>query len=196
MNYCYFKYFNEVNKVSKYIKDENNYVNYDNLLLDLIYKEEDLKLAKVIFPLVEDKSLIIKFLDEFGYDDFYYNNDLKEFEWIKLIFNNGFNNINEIQNKNQFYKSLYFSARYGLIEIFKTIKKECLIKKYQNNFSGEDLLIEASLNGRLEVVKYLIENEVDIHIRDDLPLISASENGHQEVVRFLVEKGADIHVLR
>ena len=192
MNYCYFKYFNEVNKLNNYIKEENSFTNYDDLILNLICEKEDLNLAKIVFPLVEDKSLVIKFLDGFGYFefDFYYHDDLKESEWTKLIFDNGFSKINEIYDENYFYKLLFFSSRYGLMEIIKMATKECLIKKYQNEFSGEDLLIEAILNGHLEVVRYLVENGVDIHIHDDSVLTSASENGHQEVVDFLEARSA------
>jgi len=53
-NFAYFKYFNETNKVSRYIRNENNYINYDDLFLDLIYEEEDINLAEVIFPIIEN----------------------------------------------------------------------------------------------------------------------------------------------
>ena len=83
MNYCYFKYFNEVNKLNNYIKEENNFINYDDLILDFIYENTDLKLAEIIFPLVEDKSLLTRFIYLL---DFY---KPKETKWINVIVNNG-----------------------------------------------------------------------------------------------------------
>ena len=56
MFFNYFKYFNEVNKVSNYIRDENNYVNNDDLLLDYIYEKRNVYLAEMIFPLVEERD--------------------------------------------------------------------------------------------------------------------------------------------
>jgi len=64
---CYFKYFNEVNKLNSYIRDENNFINYEtaqaprdrrshDLILDFIFEKRDLKLAKIIFSLVEERD--------------------------------------------------------------------------------------------------------------------------------------------
>ena len=57
----------------------------------------------------------------------------------------------------------------------------------------DELLIENSKKGNLEVVKYLIESGADIHVDNDANLRWASNNGHLEVVKFLIENGADIH---
>ena len=54
-------------------------------------------------------------------------------------------------------------------------------------------LIEASEKGRLDVVKYLVENGADIHAQDDCALRWSAERGHLEVVRLLLENGADVH---
>ena len=62
MTFSYFKYFNEANKLNKEIRDNFNYVNYDNLILDLIKDELDFKLAVIIFPIIEDKTLLNIFL--------------------------------------------------------------------------------------------------------------------------------------
>ena len=53
-------------------------------------------------------------------------------------------------------------------------------------------LREASDNGHLDIVKYLIEEiGVDVHSFNDIALRWAAENGHLEVVKYLIEKGAD-----
>ena len=54
-------------------------------------------------------------------------------------------------------------------------------------------LIEAAQNGDLEIVKYLVNQGVNIHANDDEALRDASYNGQLEVVKYLVEQGADIH---
>jgi ankyrin repeat protein len=48
-------------------------------------------------------------------------------------------------------------------------------------------------HGNLEVVKYLLDVGVDIHISDNYGLRVASENGHLEVVKLLIEHGADVN---
>ena len=54
-------------------------------------------------------------------------------------------------------------------------------------------LRRAAANGRLEVVKYLVDNGADIHANDDGALRWAAENGRLEVVKYLIDNGADIH---
>ena len=54
-------------------------------------------------------------------------------------------------------------------------------------------LIEASKNGELEKVKYLVENGADIHAKNGCALRWSAGRGHLEVVRLLLENGADIH---
>ncbi len=56
-----------------------------------------------------------------------------------------------------------------------------------------DLLVIAAENGHLEIVKYLVDNQVNIDEKGNLALNFSSANGHLEVVKYLVLKGADIH---
>ncbi len=58
-------------------------------------------------------------------------------------------------------------------------------------YTKDEALIWAAGNGYLEIVKYLIENDADIHAKDDEALKSASASGHLEIVKYLKEKGAD-----
>ena len=53
----------------------------------------------------------------------------------------------------------------------------------------------ASCFGYLELVQYLVEQGADIHTENNCALRWATENNHLDVVKYLVEKGADIHVL-
>ena len=50
----------------------------------------------------------------------------------------------------------------------------------------------ASVNGHLDVVKYLHSNGADITADNNYAIGLASENGHLEVVKYLHENGADI----
>jgi len=56
-------------------------------------------------------------------------------------------------------------------------------------------LLAAAENGHLEVVKYLLENGVDINggatYRKDNALQMAAVGGHLPLVQFLLEKGGD-----
>jgi hypothetical protein len=51
----------------------------------------------------------------------------------------------------------------------------------------------ASFYGRLEVVRYLVEHGADIHVDGDTPLLWASSEGNLDTVKYLLEAGADIH---
>ncbi len=65
--------------------------------------------------------------------------------------------------------------------------------KNGGNIHTNSALRWASNNGHLEVVKYLVGLDANIHTNDDLALIWASEEGHIEVVKYLVWVGANIH---
>jgi ankyrin repeat protein len=54
-------------------------------------------------------------------------------------------------------------------------------------------LIIAALNGHLEIVKFLLENDHYINRHQDLALKNAAHHGHLEIVKFLVKNGANIH---
>ncbi|RMZ91549.1 hypothetical protein DV736_g1206, partial [Chaetothyriales sp. CBS 134916] len=63
----------------------------------------------------------------------------------------------------------------------------------------EDIRIETTESGYLEVVKYLYEHgaDVDIHTATKngwTPLNAAANNGHLEVVKYLYEHGADVDI--
>jgi ankyrin repeat protein len=51
----------------------------------------------------------------------------------------------------------------------------------------------ASINGHLEIVKILIQNNADVLAKNNYALRWASRNGHAEIVRLLIENNADIY---
>jgi len=63
------------------------------------------------------------------------------------------------------------------------------------NNKGNELLTQASASGELQLVKWLLQNGLDIHARHEQSLSLAALNGRLEVVKYLVEQGADIHAL-
>ncbi|WP_420535814.1 ankyrin repeat domain-containing protein [Brachyspira intermedia] len=61
------------------------------------------------------------------------------------------------------------------------------------NIADVTVLILASMNNHLEIVKYLVENGADINVKDKkgrTALRYAVENGHSEVAEFLKSKVA------
>ena len=52
-------------------------------------------------------------------------------------------------------------------------------------------LFEAVKNNDLDSMKYLLEQEVDLHVYDNKALQHAAEKGHLEIVKYLLEQGAD-----
>jgi hypothetical protein len=61
------------------------------------------------------------------------------------------------------------------------------------DINKEEILIIASSNGDLELVKYLVSLGADIHILNEYALRLASRHGCLDVVKYLVSVGVDIH---
>jgi ankyrin repeat protein len=55
------------------------------------------------------------------------------------------------------------------------------------------MLSQACVHGHLEVVKYLLKQQPDIHWDKDDALMKSIEGDNIEVVKYLVSKGADIY---
>jgi len=83
--------------------------------------------------------------------------------------------------------------------LFKPKSKDNIVRDL-NNLSQEAKdknLKMASIAGKLDVVKLLIEVGVDINAKDiygDTALIYASAYNHKEIVEILIEVGADISI--
>jgi len=55
-----------------------------------------------------------------------------------------------------------------------------------------DKLIQACINGKIDIVKNLVENKADITVENNELLTVATCHGHFNIVKFLVENKADI----
>ena len=93
-------------------------------------------------------------------------------------------------------------------DIFQLFQRACRfgsleIAKYITTFTDKSIITSnknysirfASKNGHYEIVKFLLENNADIHTDDDYPIRIASQKGHLKVVELLIEKNANIHAL-
>jgi ankyrin repeat protein len=89
---------------------------------------------------------------------------------------------------------LYLAAEgKSLKYIKKAIEQGADINK--GNPANWTVLMEASLNGKFEIVKYLVEHGANINIQtknDFTALMEAVDEGHFEIVKYLVEHGADL----
>ena len=55
-------------------------------------------------------------------------------------------------------------------------------------------IVNESVKGNLENVKYLVEQDSNILVKNYYPLRAAAYNGHFEIVKYLVEQGVDISI--
>ena len=62
-----------------------------------------------------------------------------------------------------------------------------------NNLTINDVLEKSSHYNNIEMVKFFIEKNADIHIDDDVALMNAIDNNNFEIVKYLIYEGANIH---
>ncbi|MBP0018313.1 MAG: ankyrin repeat domain-containing protein [Cyanobacteria bacterium SBLK] len=150
---------------------------------------------------------IVKLLVEHGADvnqklDEVYSPD---FTPVLVAAYEGHDNIVEFLLKNGAEKDIYIAAILGDLDILKKyIKEEGNVhiirpkgtgKPY---FLGKTLLHLATWRDSLDVVKFLIESNANIHARDErglIPLHNAASFDSQKSAKFLIEIGSDINAL-
>jgi len=84
----------------------------------------------------------------------------------------------------------------GDLERVKKLLTKRKVDVNEKNEYGSTALILASLNGRIEIVKYLLANGANINKQDwngNTALILASLRGHIDVVKYLLANGANIN---
>lgn len=82
-----------------------------------------------------------------------------------------------------------FKPQHGLT--LENCVKNNLVKTFKF-FELEKLLFEAVEQGNIKIVKYTVEQGVDVRVWNDCALRKASLKGHLEIVKYLVEHGADL----
>jgi len=141
------------------------------------------------YPDIENYKRDVESWKHFFFRATYYINSMKEVYDYDYKFGNFLNQyklLAEFKNKN--YMFVCSSLEGELELVIWSLKKGV---KYNYITIA---LNSASEKGHLKIVKYLVENEANIHNSDEFPLRLAIYNGHLEIVKYLIELGAYIHI--
>eukprot|EP00833_Pecoramyces_ruminatium_P013964 jgi/Orpsp1_1/1187996/evm.model.d7180000061757.1 len=197
----------------------------ETLLITLIktniYTVEDK--IKIINHMIE-KGVNVNKLDSIGNSALMYAIQKKSMPLIELLINNGANVHHIIKNSNQ--SLLMLAIELGEFEITKYLiecnanvnfrnsnndtpwkmalkrhnKKiiKYLAKYYIKNLTGDDVsfLISNSTNEKLELLKILVENGLDIDLKTsngDTLLAIAIMNRQNHIINYLVDSGANLY---
>ncbi len=164
--------------------------------------------------------LIVSYLDDIDILEFcktckYANEKVCDENFFRNLISQRYKNTLKYKDyvKTRSYKQYFYSVIYYISKL-KTKYNLNYLQEFENRnlegspeleyfarkhvpkcskYSKEEGLIFASEIGHLPVVKYLVENNADIHSRDDCALRWASEGGHFPLVKYLVEHNANIH---
>ncbi|KAN0127948.1 Ankyrin repeat-containing domain protein [Lactarius tabidus] len=94
-------------------------------------------------------------------------------------------------------RPLYYAALCGLLELVEHVTLKYPQYACARGGLCGTALHAASIQGRLQVVHYLLRRGVDVNVRDsglDTSLLLASWKGHGDVVQCLLEHGADVNL--
>ena len=92
-----------------------------------------------------------------------------------------------ISDGNRFWINKYIPGRmYDLYHV------GTIAMMVDGGVNKEHILVKSAQDGKIEAVKYLIENGADIHYNNDEALQISVKWNHIGVVKYLVENGADI----
>ena len=88
--------------------------------------------------------------------------------------------------------SLYFAAKYGHVEVYRSLEDHFQGQKFKENEKKDAIdkaLWISALNGHLDVFKYILRNlEIKNTVKSDgwTPLHSAAKNGHLDICKFIL----------
>ncbi len=60
---------------------------------------------------------------------------------------------------------------------------------------GNTLILSACQRGHIDIVEYLLDNGVSVHVDHDSPLQWAAQRGDQDLTMVLLDRGANPHAL-
>ncbi|CUS07666.1 unnamed protein product [Tuber aestivum] len=124
----------------------------------------------------------------------------KHAEVVRIMLNRDFDMLAHTDNHGD--AALHLAARWGSLEAIKLMLDENLAQRLDVNMRGSDNatpLYQASENGALEMVEYLISKGADVNVpnsSESTPLHTAAFSGRLEIVRALVDAGADVNAIR
>ena len=94
-------------------------------------------------------------------------------------------------------ESLFHASQKGFLEIAKWLIENDFSRRYAPNTCTKTINSKALTytcnRGHIEIIRYLLQQDVDIHIWSEAPLHRAICYGYFEVVKLLISAGADIH---
>ncbi len=115
----------------------------------------------------------------------------KDIEFIKWLLENHY-------DEEMVTDAAFEACYYGNLEILKTFIENGLNINVGEKYSKETLLMKASYNGQVNIVRYLIEKGSDVNLKSsekNTALMFAAGGGHLEIVKILVEKGSDLNAV-
>lgn len=201
-----FIYFKEVSKLSSTINYNLTQIHYSDNIIKSVYWRRDFAAASQILYLIEDTRLLNIFISL-----------CKDKKWLELlstiIIEKNISNIKDDDNllllkscEYGFYdfvkylsdigfsgdSALHMAIRYGNLDIVKYLATSDNITF--DDITSDDIifdeLLEACVNGHVDVVKYIIEEyHIDIYDEDGRSemFIASAENGHIDLVRYFLD---------
>lgn len=163
---------NNIDQLDFSLKENSEYfLNIGKLFIDMIEKN-NLKvlnvLSKYYTDVIADKTLINLIIK---------NNNI---DILNIFISNGYK---------KFETLLELSVKSNNLEF---TKKALEYIKEELDFN---LLIHASINSEVEIVRSLLKHKIDIHALNEKALREACINGNEEIVKMLLDHGANKHVL-
>lgn len=177
--YCYYSFLdlNNLKKINELINHSNELINHSNEILIVYFwsaclKNDIDKFKDAINDIIDTKQISIAF---------YIAIENNYIEIVKLFFEIGFNFFNEqyildICLKKNYYKLLKFILQNSMINNEES--------SMQFSFN------HACINGRIEFVKFCVENFI-YSFDYNSGLLFATYHNHYDVTTFLLENGAN-----
>lgn len=140
---------------------------------------------------------ILKFLYEKGCDIHYDDDDL----FIRSLYGRDVDLVEFFVERNanvfaQNFKAIEFIISGGYLSYLKIFVKHGVDIHFNNEYILRSCIDRPKYeNFLLNIVKFLIEENSDIHCLDDLPLRLACTYGYFDIAKLLVENKANIHCL-
>lgn len=177
MFYCFY-IFEEVVKLSRSTFNHLRRVNYSDCVLEIIYVRLDINTAEQIFDIIEDVSMINKFVNILS---IIRAEDIRR--WMQFIYNTIVLKRCVIDKENILF---YYSCMHGSLPLVKHLSG----RKCYNSFVPS--LMIAIGNNHLEVVRHLLENyRCDVSILGPFYDQIIPKNASEEyILKFIKEQEA------